>query len=87
MNAPSSEEFDDLEFIQNNQTRWNSYYVSVTRDLNLKERIELFCLCYKPGKNSKGVSEDILDDQYWKELRYLHSALEDFYEGIFMTEG
>jgi hypothetical protein len=81
------EEFDGLELIQNNQTRWNSYYVSITRALNLKERIELFCLRHKPGRDSKGVSEDILNDRHWKELQYLHTALEDFYEGTLMTEG
>jgi hypothetical protein len=35
-------EFDGLELIQNNSTRWNSWFHSITRALNVRERLELF---------------------------------------------
>ncbi|KAF7573256.1 Dimer-Tnp-hAT domain containing protein [Pyrenophora tritici-repentis] len=36
-------QFDGLELIQNNSTRWNSWFYSITRALNVRERLELFC--------------------------------------------
>ncbi|KAG9376699.1 hypothetical protein A1F94_012299 [Pyrenophora tritici-repentis] len=35
-------QFDGLELIQNNSTRWNSWFYSITRALNVRERLELF---------------------------------------------
>ncbi|KAI8396510.1 hypothetical protein FOFC_21058 [Fusarium oxysporum] len=35
-------EFDGLELIQNNSTRWNSWFHSITRALNVQERLEIF---------------------------------------------
>jgi len=34
--------FDGLELIQNNSTRWNSWFHSITRALNVRERFRAF---------------------------------------------
>ncbi|KAA8613603.1 Dimer-Tnp-hAT domain-containing protein [Pyrenophora tritici-repentis] len=39
-------QFDGLELIQNNSTRWNLWFYSITRALNVRERLELFSARY-----------------------------------------
>ncbi|KAJ6785140.1 hypothetical protein PWT90_08160 [Aphanocladium album] len=80
-------EFDKLELIQGQQTRWNSYFMSIGRALNVKERIQIFCDQYEPGQGQKDLSEDRLSPLHWKELEHLHDQLETFYEGTITTEG
>ncbi|KAK8912270.1 putative AC transposase [Metarhizium anisopliae] len=75
------------ELIQGQQTRWNSYFMSIGRVLNVKERIQIFCDQYEPGQGQKDLSEDRLSSMHWKELEHLHDQLETFYEGTMMTEG
>ncbi|KAK8912230.1 hypothetical protein VCV18_012721 [Metarhizium anisopliae] len=78
--------FRDM-LIQGQQTRWNSYFMSIGRVLNVKERIQIFCDQYEPGQGQKDLSEDRLSSMHWKELEHLHDQLETFYEGTMMTEG
>lgn len=51
-------EFDQLELIQDNDTRWNSFYLAISRALEVKERLEMFCRKYKPHR-SPGLSKMI----------------------------
>ncbi|KAG9383200.1 Dimer-Tnp-hAT domain containing protein [Pyrenophora tritici-repentis] len=49
-------QFDGLELIQNNSTRWNSWFYSITRALNVRERLELFCNGLGLAKTDLGES-------------------------------
>jgi hypothetical protein len=80
-------EFDGLELIQSQQTRWNSYFTSIGRALNVKERIQVFCDQYEAGQSQKSLTEDRLSEQQWDELAHLHDQLETFYDGTLSTEG
>ncbi|KAM4060494.1 kinase [Hirsutella rhossiliensis] len=80
-------EFDGLELIQSQQTRWNSYFMSIGRALNVKERIQIFCDQYEAGQSQKSLAEDRLSEQQWNELAHLHDQLETFYDGTLSTEG
>ena len=53
--------FDGLELIQNNSTRWNSWFHSITRALNVRERLELFSARHVPAKGSQGIANFKLD--------------------------
>ncbi|KAG9382389.1 hypothetical protein A1F94_006310 [Pyrenophora tritici-repentis] len=66
-------QFDGLELIQNNSTRWNSWFYSITRALNVRERLELFSARHVPGKGSVGIANFKLDGQHWFELERLNS--------------
>ncbi|KAM5529351.1 transposase-like protein [Fusarium oxysporum f. sp. phaseoli] len=80
-------EFDGLELIQSQQTRWNSYFTLIGRALNVKERIQVFCDQYEAGQSQKNLTEDRLSEQQWDELAHLHDQLEMFYDGTLSTEG
>ena len=80
-------EFDGLELIQNNSTRWNSWFHSITRALNVRERLEIFSARHVPGKGSHGISNFKLDGQHWFELEKVELALKDFYAATLLSEG
>ncbi|KAF5703911.1 restless-like transposase [Fusarium mundagurra] len=80
-------EFDDLELIQSQQTRWDSYFTSIDRALNVKERIQVFCDQYEAGQSQKSLTEDHLSEQQWDELARFHDQLETFYDRTLSTEG
>ena len=63
--------FDGLELIQSNSTRWNSWFHSITRALNVRERLELFSARHVPAKGSHGIANFKLDGQHWFELEPL----------------
>ncbi|GKU09514.1 unnamed protein product, partial [Fusarium langsethiae] len=75
------------KLIQSQQTRWNSYFTSIGRALNVKERIQVFCDQYEAGQSQKSLTEDRLSEQQWDELAHLHDQLETFYDGTLSTEG
>jgi hAT family protein len=80
-------EFDGLELIQNNSTRWNSWFHSITRALNVRERLEIFSAHHVPGKGSQGIANFKLDGQHWFELEKIELALKDFYAATLLSEG
>ncbi|KAI8396320.1 hypothetical protein FOFC_06303 [Fusarium oxysporum] len=80
-------EFDKLELIQNNSTRWNSWFHSITRALNVRERLEIFSARHVPGKGSHGIANFKLDGQHWFELEKIELALKDFYAATLLSEG
>lgn len=53
--------FDGLDLIQNSSTRWNSWFHSITRALNVRERLELFSARHVATKRSQGVANFKLD--------------------------
>lgn len=79
--------FDGLELIQNNSTRWNSWFHSITRALNVRERLELFSAGHVPGKGSQGIANFKLDGQHWFELEKIELALKVFYAATLLSEG
>ncbi|KAM4067804.1 hypothetical protein HRG_012394 [Hirsutella rhossiliensis] len=80
-------EFDGLELIQNNSTRWNSWFHSITRALNVRERLEIFSARHVPGRGSQGISNFKLDGQHWFELEKIELALKDFFAATMLAEG
>jgi hypothetical protein len=80
-------EFNRLELIQNNSTRWNSWFRSISRALNVWERLEIFSARHVPGKGSQGIAYFKLDGQHWFELEKIELALKDFYAATLLTEG
>ncbi|KAG7408600.1 putative AC9 transposase [Fusarium oxysporum f. sp. rapae] len=80
-------EFDGLELVQSQQTRWNSDITSIGRALNVKERIQVFCDQHEAGQSQKSLIEDRLSEQQWDELAHLHDHLGTFYDGTLYTEG
>jgi hypothetical protein len=80
-------EFDRLELIQNNSTHWNSWFHSITRALNVRERLEIFSARHVPGKGSHGIANFKLDGQHWFELEKIELALKDFYAATLLSEG
>ncbi|KAG7425633.1 putative AC transposase [Fusarium oxysporum f. sp. raphani] len=79
-------EFDGLELIQNNSTRWNSWFHSITRALNVQERLEIFSARHIPGKGSQGIANFKLNRQHWFELEKIELALKDFYAATLLSE-
>lgn len=80
-------QFDGLELIQNNSTRWNSWFHSITRALNVRERLELFSARHVPRKGAQGITNFKLDAQHWFELEKIELALKDFYAATLLSEG
>lgn len=56
-----------------NQTRWNSQYLSISQALKLKERIIVF-----QALNSHKLSKDLLTESDWQHLQDLKDALFQF---------
>ncbi|KAI1663844.1 hypothetical protein L13192_12241 [Pyrenophora tritici-repentis] len=79
-------QFDGLELIQNNSTRWNSWFYSITRALNVRERLELFSARYVPRKGSVGIANFKLNRQHWFKLKKIELALKDFYAATLLSE-
>lgn len=73
--------------IRDNATRWNSYYTSIGRALNTRERITQFCQSHRPRNKDKTIVSNRLDDTHWAQLEHLHDALEVFYIATILTEG
>ncbi|KAH7461803.1 hypothetical protein FOMA001_g18905 [Fusarium oxysporum f. sp. matthiolae] len=71
----------------NNSTRWNSWFHSITRALNVRERLEIFSARHVPGKGSQGIANFKLDGQHWFELEKIELALKDFYAATLLSEG
>jgi len=80
------EQFDSLELIQDNSTRWNSWFRSIERAIDFRERLELFCSSYQPT-NDRSPAAYRLSAEDWDELDGIHTALRDFNAATLLTEG
>lgn len=76
-----------IKLIQDNSTRWNSFFMSIGRAINVRERIDRFCDSHVPTKGSKGVDKDRLGNSHWMQLQHLHDQLETFYEATLDIQG
>ena len=72
----------DLNVICDNNTRWNSTYLSLQRAIKLRERIELFCFQYKAD-----LKYDTLTEAEWQHLNDVVTGLQPFYEVTLVLEG
>lgn len=79
-------EFDMLELIQSNATRWNSYFSSIVRAINCRSRIQRFCDTHMP-KRGEGIENDRLTTHHWFLLEKLSSVLQPFYEATMCGQG
>jgi len=80
-------EFDQLELIQDNDTRWNSFYLAISRALEVKERLEMFCRKHKPHPKSGTLKDDLLTHTHWYHLSRLHDCLNLFHVATLEIEG
>lgn len=79
-------DFNRLELIQTNATRWNSYFMSIVRALNCRKRIEEFCNTHAP-KKGPGIENERLLPHHWILLEKLESSLHPYYEATLCNEG
>lgn len=80
-------DFDDLELIADNTTRWTSFFDALKRALNLKDRIERFCKSHKPAGSEKGLRDDFLNRDHWHQINRTHDILTFFNTAILKAEG
>jgi len=77
-----------LQPLQDNATRWNSFYLAIGRALVIKERIDKFCKSWKPTeKTDKGLKDDKLSATHWQQLNRMHDCLKVFEVTTLNTEG
>jgi len=75
-----------LELIQDNSTRWNSWFRSIERAIGLRDRLDLFCGRYQ-STTGHGPDAYRLSAQDWDELHGIHTALRDFNAATLLTQG
>jgi len=86
-NGGNLAEFDQLELLQDNVTRWNSFYTAIGRALTVRKRIDLFCRRHKPDKATPGVRKDIPTAAHWQQLDKIHDRLKTFEVATLTTQG
>ena len=64
----------DLMVIADNNTRWNSTYLSIVRGLKLKTKLQYYSM-----NNRKELGADYLEEADWKTLQDIADCLEPFY--------
>ena len=72
----------DLNVICDNNTRWNSTFLSLQRAIKLRQRIELFYFQYKVD-----LTNDTLTEQEWRHLIDIVTGLQPFHEVTLVLEG
>ena len=80
-------DLDKLELIQDNDTRWNSFYLAISRALAVKERLEMFCKKHKPDPRSGALKDDLLTHTHWYHLSRLQDCLNLFHVATLEIEG
>lgn len=80
-------DFDQLELIQDNDTRWNSFYLAISRALEVKDRLEMFCKKHKPNPRSGALADDLLTHAHWYHLSRLRDCLNVFHIFTLEVEG
>ena len=60
--------------IADNDTRWNSIYLSILRGLKLKHKIQVYSLDERASLGS-----NYLEESDWKSLQEIADCLEPFY--------
>jgi len=80
-------DFDHLELIQDNDTRWNSFYLAISRALEVKDRLDMFCKKHKPDPRSGALTNDLLTHTHWYHLSRLRDCLNMFHIATLEAEG
>jgi hypothetical protein len=88
-NLLTDEPMDDLEVIQNNQTRWNSTYLMIQRALVKQHHINAYIaeLEQNPDRNKRIPTEDHLTFNDWHMLAEIMQILEPIYRQTMRTQG
>ncbi|TKA43966.1 hypothetical protein B0A49_13511, partial [Cryomyces minteri] len=73
--------------IQDNSTRWNSYFESIHGAILLKDRINAFCDTHQPRNGNTTLQNNKLSQSHWDQLEHLHTALEAFNAATMDTQG
>jgi hypothetical protein len=93
------ESFNHLNLVVDNATRWNSLYSMVKRALDLKDRIDSFCVDHADALHGvlndasasehkdRLLSNDILKREDWQALSEVLAILEKFYDMTKRAEG
>lgn len=76
--------FNDLRLIQDNSTRWNSFYYMLSRAWSLRERITEFCRLHRTEKT---IRDNTLTPNDWDQIDRLHNALHVFELTTMTTQG
>ena len=74
----------DLNVILDNETRWNSTYLSTARAIKLMAKIKLYSM---DKDNEKELGEDRLFNEDWDRLEWIVISMEPFYEMTLDTQG
>src|SRR5271170_1255854 len=72
----------DLMVIADNDTRWNSTYLSILRGLKLKHKIQVYSLDERAA-----LGNDFLEESDWKSLQEIADCLEPFYQCTLELQG
>ena len=78
---------DPLIPIQDNDTRWNSWYSMIGRALDLRDAIDLFIKRHIEKKDSSLSKQDELSSSDWDAITRMKEILEPFYMLTKRTEG
>jgi hypothetical protein len=91
--------FDHLNLVVDNATRWNSLYLMIDRALKLKDRIDTFCVdnadelhgalkdVPKDQRQQRSLSNDVLKKDDWEALAEIKTILIKFWELSVRAEG
>ena len=91
--------FDHLNLVVDNATRWNSLFLMIDRALKLKDRIDSFCVDHADAlhgalkdvpaeeRAQRLLSKDILKKEDWEALLEVKAILTKFWELSVRAEG
>ena len=68
--------------IADNETRWNSTYLSILRGLKLKHKIQVYSL-----DERESLGSDYLEESDWKSLQEITDYLKPFYQCTLKLQG
>jgi hypothetical protein len=74
----------DLKLIQDNATRWNSFYYMLGRAWDVREHITEFCRLHRAEKS---IRDNALIPNDWEQIDRLHNALHVLELTIMTTHG
>lgn len=82
-----SSELTQRQLIEDNDTRWNSFFLAIGRAINVRERIVEFCYLHQAVGSDRRLEDDTLSRCEWDQLERIYTLLEDFYATTMVNEG